>query len=106
MGWSGPLPPPGSLREFEMIVPGSAARIVRQFEDEAAHRRALEKTELRFRIWEAHIGQCLAGIFAVGAFGVTIYALHIGQPTVAGIFGTTTIVSGIAAFLNRAKRSE
>ncbi|MGO9673504.1 MAG: DUF2335 domain-containing protein [Methylocella sp.] len=101
VGWSGPVPSPHILQQFEAILPGSAARIFAQFEAEAEHRRRAELEELRFREREAHIGQLLAGIFAVGAFGVAAFALHVGAYSVAGLVGTTTVLTGVAAFLNR-----
>lgn len=101
IGWSGPVPSPNTLQQFEAVLPGSAARIFAQFEVEAEHRRRAETEELRFRERESHIGQFLAGIFAVGAFGVTAFALHVGAYSVAGLVGTTTVLTGVAAFLNR-----
>ncbi len=100
-GWSGPVPSPRTLQQFEDILPGSAARIFAQFEAEAEHRRRGETEERRFRERESQIGQFLAGIFAVGAFGVTAFALHVGAYSVAGLVGTTTVLTGVAAFLNR-----
>lgn len=88
--WSGPFPSPRTLQQFDGILPGSAERIFAQFEAEAAHRRRCEAEELRFRERESQIGQFLAGIFAVGAFGVTAFALHPGAYSVAGLVGTTT----------------
>jgi uncharacterized membrane protein len=101
IGWSGPVPSPQILQQFKAILPGSAARIFAQFEAEAEHRRRAELEELRFRQRESHVGQFLAGIFAVGAFGVTAFALHLGAYGVAGLVGTTTVLTGVAAFLNR-----
>ncbi|VFU09864.1 DUF2335 domain-containing protein [Methylocella tundrae] len=101
LGWAGPIPSPRTLQQFDDILPGSAERIFAQFEAEAAHRRRCEAEELRFRERESHVGQFLAGIFAVGAFGVTAFALHVGAYSVAGLVGTTTVLTGVAAFLNR-----
>lgn len=40
--FSGPLPPPQTLREYDQIVPGLAARIVAQAERQTEHRISLE----------------------------------------------------------------
>lgn len=48
-GWSGPLPHPEALQQFENIEVGLATRIVRMAEDEGAHRREKERTELTLR---------------------------------------------------------
>jgi uncharacterized membrane protein len=101
--WRGPLPPPAQLEEFERIVPGGAARIFQQFEDEAKHRRVMETTNARFVIRDTHIGQALAGLYAVTAFGVTTFAIVEGAYWVAGVLGGGTIVGGIVAFLRGSK---
>src|SRR2546430_16686828 len=49
-GWSGPLPPPAALDEFNRIVPGAAERIFAQFEAEGAHRRELEQRQSKFLV--------------------------------------------------------
>lgn len=103
-GWQGPLPPPEALEEFERIVPGSAARIIKQFEDEAAHRRVLEDRDSRLIVRDTHIGQFLAGLYATTAFAVVAYAISQGAFIAAAtIGGGTAIGVGITAFLRRRK---
>jgi uncharacterized membrane protein len=41
--FSGPLPSPATLHEFEQVLPGLAERIVRMAEQEAEHRRLIER---------------------------------------------------------------
>ena len=40
--YSGPVPPPAVLREYDQIVPGAAARILAQAEAQTQHRIKLE----------------------------------------------------------------
>jgi uncharacterized membrane protein len=42
--FSGPIPQPEVLRDYEHVLPGLAERIVRWTEDEASHRRAVERS--------------------------------------------------------------
>jgi uncharacterized membrane protein len=104
--WQGPLPHPAVLREFDALVPKGAERIFEQFEKEASHRRDFEQKQLKFAIRDSHIGQGLAAIYAVGAFGVTAYAISVGANWIAAILGGGTIVSGIVAFLRQKKKSD
>ena len=97
--WSGPLPPPSALQEFEMIVPGGAERIFAQFEKEADHRRSIEGKQARFIVRDTHVGQILAGLYAICAFAVIAFAIDRGAYWIAGILGGTTIVGGLIAFL-------
>jgi uncharacterized membrane protein len=99
--WQGPLPPPAVLREFDALVPNGAERIFGQFEKEASHRRDCEQKQIKFAMRDSHIGQVLAGIYAVCAFGVTAYAISIGANWIAAILGGGTIVGGIVAFLRQ-----
>ena len=39
----GPLPAPQTLREYELLIPGAAAEIIKTASDQALHRRNLEK---------------------------------------------------------------
>lgn len=41
-GFSGPLPPPEMLAQYDAVLPGSADRIVKMAEDQSSHRRRIE----------------------------------------------------------------
>ncbi len=91
------------LREFDSLVPNGAERIFTQFEKEAEHRRAIEAQDMRFTIRDSHIGQALAGLYALAAFSVTGFAIYMGAYWVAGLLGGGTIVGGVVAFLRQGK---
>jgi uncharacterized membrane protein len=99
--WDGPLPPPAALREFDELVAGGAERIFSQFEKEAEHRRDCEQKQISFAVRDAYIGQLLAGLYAVCAFGVSAFAIYKEAYWAASIIGGTTIVGGIVAFLRQ-----
>lgn len=44
VGFSGPLPPPEILAEYEKVIPGFAERLLSMTEENAKHRRATEST--------------------------------------------------------------
>jgi uncharacterized membrane protein len=44
--WSGPLPPPESLKQFDGILEGGAERIFRMAEAEQSHRMLMERDTL------------------------------------------------------------
>lgn len=78
--YSGPLPPPSFLNQFEQIVPGSAERIIQYSEREQAHRHKIEdlqtetiaKTSLINARADA-IGRVFGVFFLMGTFGVAVY---------------------------------
>lgn len=81
--WSGPLPPPAHLAEFERILPGAAERIFAQFEIEGNHRRSMERENAQFAAKDATVGQALAEIYAASAFGLTAFAIYMNANWVA-----------------------
>ncbi|WP_165820194.1 DUF2335 domain-containing protein [Microvirga sp. KLBC 81] len=99
--WSGPLPDPETLAAFDQIVPGGAARIFDQFEKEADHRRALERSQTRFVIRDTHIGQALAGTFALAGLSVAAFAIYAGAQWAATIIGGSVLVPIVYAFLKQ-----
>lgn len=99
--WSGPLPPPSTLRAFDELVENGAERIFSQFETEAEHRRKMESAVVKQDGRERTVAQVLAGLFALGALGVSLYALSVGAHTTAGIIGGGSIAMVVAAFLGK-----
>lgn len=97
--FSGPIPPPALLREYSDIVKDGAERIFQMTEKQSAHRMQLEDHAIREELEQSRRGQNFG--FALGVLGLvlaTILAL-MGQETIAGIFGTTTIVGLVTVFV-------
>lgn len=97
--WAGPLPPPQILRDFDQIVENGAERIMAAWENETAHRRAMEKRELKLIAYEAIFGKFCALIFVLAALGATAYAIHEDCPWIAALLGTGTIAAVVWAFV-------
>lgn len=58
--WSGPLPPPGALQQFNVIIPNGAERIMAMVEQEQAHRIAIESKALRAEVVDTSAVNCWA----------------------------------------------
>ncbi len=69
-GYSGPLPPPGLLRQFNQVVPGLAERIIDLAEKEADHRRSIELQQLSAHIEDMRAARAESRLGQV--FGLTI----------------------------------
>jgi uncharacterized membrane protein len=63
--WSGPLPPPAALEQFERASPGAADRILKMAEREEEHRQSLERTMTTSEVKARDRGQFLG--FAIAA---------------------------------------
>jgi uncharacterized membrane protein len=99
--FSGPLPPPDLLAEYEQVIPGLADRIVRMAEEEGRHRRWLQRALLRFS-W----GGLISGLaIAMTGLGGGFYLIDQGKSPE----GMTSIVGALATllavFLMRGRRS-
>jgi uncharacterized membrane protein len=99
--FSGPLPPPGLLREYESLVPGFTKTLLSELEKQGAHLRSLESTSLENDNHRANIGQILSFTIAalslaaalwLGLVGANAWlaaatvAVGIGGPTAATLF--------------------
>lgn len=77
--FSGPIPHPDLLRQYEEIAEGSANRILKMAEEQGAHRRHLERTHLQQAGQRANLGLWLGfvvSIVAIVAGTVIILAGH------------------------------
>lgn len=93
--YSGPIPPPQALREFEEVCPGLADRIVRMAEKtQDANIRDIDN-----RHKETTIGQISGLVASLSMAVVAIVALLKNFPSVAGIVCSTTIVALATVFL-------
>jgi len=66
--FSGPLPPPEILAKYENTFPGAAERIFQMAEDQAQHRRNMEKESLKLAGRDSLLG--IATGFIIAAVGI------------------------------------
>ena len=104
--FSGPIPPPGLLRDYDAISPGLADRLVSMAEGEARHRRELESRiveaqirDNKIRLDETRRGQLFAFVIVIAAIiGATI-AAYSGHEVSAGILGGVPITGVVTTFI-------
>ena len=77
--FSGPLPPPNVLQEYDRIVPGAAERILVMAEQQSANRRELERCVIRANSRNETLSIIAAVIVVLGAFAWATYAVAKGQ---------------------------
>lgn len=98
--WSGPIPPPAILEQYDFFLPGAADRIITMAEKETVHRREMEvqaqtaSIDLQNRNFdERRLGQ----IFGFGiSLAVIVGGVILGINGVEG-WGTLLSLSGVAA---------
>jgi uncharacterized membrane protein len=75
--WSGPLPPPGALQQFDQIIPDGANRIMGLIEREQAHRIDHESQALQAVKGDNKRGHYIGAVVCLLAVGGAIYTTYI-----------------------------
>lgn len=102
--WAGPLPPPSILEQFNEVAENGAERIFQQWEAESAHRRSMERRDLKWAIAEGFFGKSLAFLFVAGALALAAFAISQGATWLAAFLAAGTIASVVWAFVATNRR--
>ncbi len=97
--FSGPLPPPSILSEYDSTLENGAERIMKMAEHQSNHRIELEKHAIKEELRQSGRGQIYGFILALIGMAIAFGLAYLGHDTVAGIFGTTTIVGLVTVFV-------
>ncbi len=98
--FKGPLPPPGLLRQYEDVLPGSADRIFKMAEKALDHDISMGRAGAT----QATLGLMLASFIAVAAFAAAIVLVTLDQTAVGvGMILAETVT--LAALFLRARSS-
>lgn len=106
MGFSGPIPPPQLLADYDRTCPGSADRLIHVAEQEAEHRRSIEQAVVRAEIErvereseEAKRGQYCALIITLAGLAAGAYTALQGHEVAGSILGVGGIGGIVTAFI-------
>jgi len=91
--FSGPLPPPDALKNYEEILPGTAKRIVKMVERQAKHRQEIESRVVRSGVALEKRGQWIAFSVVMAAIIGGFVLVIAGQRP----HGLAVIITAIAA---------
>ena len=103
--YSGPLPQPEALAQYDKIVPGAAERIIKMAEKEMEHRHGIESSMTRNVIRTTVLGIIFAFLSVLILSGSVLYALYRGFDTVAASIavGSIAAVAGVFMFFKSKK---
>jgi uncharacterized membrane protein len=97
--FSGPLPPPAVLKQYDDVAPGSAERIIKKFENQTAHRIKME-TMMVLSGFIKEVGGLVCGfIIAMTAIIGGIYTVLQGHPFLGGSLSFAGLAALVGAFL-------
>jgi uncharacterized membrane protein len=97
--FSGPLPPPAVLKQYDEVAPGSAERIIGKFERQVEHRISMESIV----VWTGSVKE-IAGLVCGFVIAMTaiiggIYTALQGHPFLGGSLSFTGLATLVGAFL-------
>ena len=95
VSWMGPLPPPGAVREYEEILPGTCERMLALTERQADHRQWIEREAVRSASVVEQRGQAIAALIGVLAIVCGTYLMATNHDG----WGFATIVTAIAGLV-------
>ena len=106
--YSGPIPPPLMLEQYNKIIPGSAERILKMAEEQTAHRRNLEKQALSTDSRNSTLGIFCALLISIGVLSLAGYAINLNQRVAASLISAIGIGSLVGTFIygTRSRRNE
>ena len=97
--YSGPLPHPRLLQEWEKVVPGSAERIIAKFESQTEHRMRIEYLVVRTDSIKSLGGLAAGFLIAMTAIVGGIYTALQGQPFLGGTLSFAGLAMLVGAFV-------
>ena len=106
--YSGPIPPPSLLEEYNRVIPGSAERIIALYEAQTNHRISLEKKVTNSDIVRSWAGLILGFIVAVMVMSCGTFLAYTNHEWVGGAMSLTGLGSLVGVFVygSRSQRTE
>jgi uncharacterized membrane protein len=99
MRYEAPLPPPDLLHGYEQVLPGAAERIFAMTEQEALHRRAMERRVITLDGTAQLTGLVSALVVALACIGGGVWAILAGHALAGSFLGGGTLASLVGAFI-------
>jgi uncharacterized membrane protein len=97
--FSGPLPSPESVAEYNRHIPNGADRIMSMAEQQQSHRMQIEKTAVTRQFNQSSTGQWMGFIIGIVVVLIAAYLGVNGERVLAGILGGGDLVALVAVFV-------
>lgn len=103
--FSGPIPHPRILEQYEKILPGSADRIIKMSENQSNHRQRLENFLVGNRLRNEMIGMLSGFVLAIVTIVGGIWCILIGK-ALSGLAAVITPLIGLVSVFIYTKISD
>ncbi len=102
---SGPLPPPETLEKYQQVSPEALSLILREYDEEGAHRRNNERLIISDRILMARLGLLAAFLITILFLSAGFYLILHGHDIAGASICGAGLVSVVIAFLRHTSSS-
>lgn len=99
LSFSGPLPPPNLLAQYNDVAPNGADRIIAMAEKQSAHRMGLESHVVKRETIMSYLGLGAAVTVALTFLGAAVYLVLAGHPWPGTFIGGADLAAMIGGFL-------
>lgn len=97
--FSGPIPPPSIIKEYEAILPGAAERIMSMAEMQSAHRQDMEREIISTESRDSLLGIICAFILGIGCIVAAIVIVVLVPENAGAISGSILGVAGMGSII-------
>jgi uncharacterized membrane protein len=106
--YSGPIPPPELLRQYDQIIDNGAERIFSAFELQTRHRQSLERTVVDGNEERAKRGQWMGFTLAIVVLGLGTSMVFSGHDAAGATIVSADLVglAGVFVYGRRTQRQE
>lgn len=103
--YKGPLPPPAMLSQYGQLIDNAPERIMKVFEENAAHVRDMEKVALVAEASSDKRAQWMSFIVLMTILSLIAYALYSGNVFFVGVGAVGAIATAAAFIYGKKKKS-
>jgi uncharacterized membrane protein len=106
--YSGPLPPPEALAQYNEVLPGAAERIMAMAERQSSHRQGLENIAVSAQTRDSLIGLIFGLVIGLATICGGVICIMNGHEIGGTILGGTGLASLVGVFVygSQQRRSE
>lgn len=97
--YSGPIPLPAMLEQYDKVVPGAAERIIKMAEQQHSHRIAIEGKVIASDVRNSFLGVVCAFVITLAVLALAAYSIYRNQPWAAGFFSVLGIGGLVSTFI-------
>jgi len=108
ISFSGPIPPPELLKQYDALIPGTAAKIIAMAESQTQHRIKMEDFVIKSDSHRANRGLVAGFIVAMATVFGGVGCVLAGHDTAGGTIATATVgaLVGVFVYGTQSRRAE